>query len=74
MIGGRGATLGTPTTAIVAVDVARKRGPRRGARCDRRAPTSPPSPLGAHILVAGGKAAAGTVATVSRARAGRTGD
>ena len=53
MIGGRGATTGTPTTAIVAVDVARKQvrdaGHLKTARSDLAAAT-----LGAHIIVVGG--------------------
>ena len=58
MIGGRGATTGTPTTAIVAVDVARKRvraaGHLQTARSDLAAAT-----VGSRIIVVGGKGAAG---------------
>jgi YVTN family beta-propeller protein len=64
VIGGRGATLGTPTTRIVAIDVRTRRikpfGALRSARSDLGAATA-----GDHILLAGGAGSAGTVATLS---------
>ena len=64
VIGGRGATLGTRTTRIVAIDVRTRTikpfGSLRTARSDLGAATA-----GDRILLAGGASAAGTVATLS---------
>jgi YVTN family beta-propeller protein len=64
VIGGRGATLGTPTTRITAIDVRTRRirsfGKLRSARSDLGAAAA-----GEHILLAGGTGSAGTVATLS---------
>jgi YVTN family beta-propeller protein len=65
VIGGRGASTGTPTTAIVAIDITQKRiraaGQLKTPRSDLAAAT-----VGTRILVAGGKGPAGTVATISQ--------
>jgi YVTN family beta-propeller protein len=67
VIGGRGATLGTPTTRVEAIDVRTGRtrpfGVLRVARSDLGAVTTDN-----HILLAGGKAATGTVSTLSELR------
>jgi YVTN family beta-propeller protein len=67
VIGGRGATLGTPTTRVEAIDVRTGRirpfGVLRIARSDLGAVTTDN-----HILLAGGKAATGTVSTLSELR------
>jgi YVTN family beta-propeller protein len=64
VIGGRGASLGTQTTRIVAVDVRTRRvqpfGALRAARSDLGSWAA-----GGRILLAGGAGAAGTVATLS---------
>jgi YVTN family beta-propeller protein len=64
VIGGRGAIVGTPTARIVSVDVAARRirtaGALRVARSDLAA-----AAVGSRILLAGGHAAGGTVATLS---------
>ena len=64
LIGGRGATLGTQTARITAIDVRTGRiksfGSLRTARSDLGAATE-----GSHILLAGGAGSAGTVATLS---------
>jgi YVTN family beta-propeller protein len=67
VIGGRGATLGTQTTRVEAIDVRTGRirpfGVLRIARSDLGAVTADN-----HILLAGGKAATGTVSTLSELR------
>jgi YVTN family beta-propeller protein len=64
VIGGRGASLGTPTTRIVSIDVPGRRirsaGALTVARSDLAAAT-----LGGRIVVAGGKSATGNVATIA---------
>jgi YVTN family beta-propeller protein len=65
VIGGRGAVVGSVTTRIVSVEVAARRirsaGALRAGRSDLAAVA-----VGARILVAGGHAASGTVATLSQ--------
>ncbi len=67
VLGGRGATLGTPTARIVAVDVGTHRitpfGSLAAARSDLGAATT-----GGPILLAGGAGTAGTVSTLSELR------
>jgi YVTN family beta-propeller protein len=67
VVGGRGATLGTQTARIVAVDVRTHRitpsGSLAGARSDLGAVTA-----GGRILLAGGAGTAGTVSTLSELR------
>jgi len=65
VIGGRGASVGTPTDSIVAINVGRKRiraaGQLQTPRSDLAAAT-----VGSRILVAGGSGPSGTVATISQ--------
>src|SRR5207248_2379189 len=64
VVGGRGASVGSASTAVVAIDVARKRIYSAGRLATARSDLAAVA-VGSRILVAGGRTPTGTSATIS---------